>query len=467
MKLPLSLSLSLRLGLAFALVVALSSGALGVYLYQSFARQLEQRDEVQLLGKLRQLRQLLGNAATPQLLLDQPQYLRDTMSGESNALIRVRDAAGNVLLDFNPLAEPLPAMPVVELAREPARAELRHWQTGLGTPAAAVAAEARLGAGTVVEITVARLYQDRADLLAAYRQRIVLGALSAALVAAALAGLMVWRGLLPLRRLADQAGEINAQRLWRRLDAQDAPPEAAGMVEAFNQMLDRLEQGFAQLNQFSADLAHELRTPLGNLIGQSQVALARPRSAEDYQALLESNLEELERLNRMSSSMLFLARAEHQAVALQQEPLDLAQEFQRQADYFQDLAEERELRIDSQVQADFLLHADPTLLRRALANLLSNALRHARPGSTITLAGERHSDGSTVIRVDNDGPPLPQEVLDRLFERFYRGDPARPDSSHSNGLGLAIVRSVMELHDGQASVRQESACISFRLQFPA
>ncbi len=466
------LPLAWRLGLLFALIVAFSSGALGLYLYDSFARQLVQRDEIQLLGKLRQLRQLLANTATPRLLLDQPQYLRDTMSGDSNAYIRVHDLQGRLLLDIHPGHEPLPVLQPMAAPMTPAQTDIRRWTTPEGVPAAAVAALSPLGAGSaagdgpMVQILVARLYQERAALLADYRQRIWASALISALAAAALAAGLLWQGLAPLRRLAQQAGQITAQRLSTRLPEAEAPPEMRGLIAAFNAMLLRLEHGFAQVNQFAADLAHELRTPVGNLLGQSQVMLARPRSAEDYQALLGSNIEELERLNRMIDSMLFLARAEHSAVALQRQAMDPAEELARQADYFQDLAEERGLRLVTAVIGSEPLQADTMLLRRALANLLANALQHAEPGSEIRLAARRRPD-AWELSVDNSGEPLPAELLERLFERFYRADPARADSARSSGLGLAIVRSIMTLHGGSATVVQPAAGdISFRLLFP-
>lgn len=468
------LPLAGRLGLLFALIVASSSAALGLYLYDSFARQLVQRDDIQLLGKLRQIRQLLANTATPRLLLDQPQYLRDTMSGDSNAYIRVHDLQGRLLLDIQPGREPLPALQPPVPATAPGPADIRRWTTPAGVPAAAVAALSPLGAaaaageGQMVHILVARLYQDRAALLADYRRRIWGSALLSALLAAALAAGLLWQGLTPLRRLARQAGQITAQRLSTRLPEDQAPPELRGLIAAFNAMLLRLEQSFAQVSQFAADLAHELRTPIGNLLGQSQVMLSRPRSAEDYQALLGSNIEELERLNRMIEGMLFLARAEHSAVALQLQALSPAEELARQADYFQDLAEERGLRLAIEVQGGGPLAADPMLLRRALANLLSNALRHADPGSEVRLAARRQP-GAWELSVDNSGAPLPPELLERLFERFYRVDPARADSAQSSGLGLAIVRSIMALHRGSATAVQPlpgGGAISFRLRFP-
>jgi len=336
------LSITGRLGAAGALVAALACALLGAHLYASFEAQLLQRDDVQLLGKLRQLRQLLGRSETPALLREQAGYLRDTMSGESNALIEIRtpaDQGGALLLDINP-AQPLPALPPLPLAREPGPQDLTHWTAADGVPVAGLSAMARLGTAPV-EIRLARRYPERSALLAGYRWRIAGASLAAGALAAGLLWLLIWRGLAPLRRLRAQTTRIGPQSLTLRLNEVDAPPELAPLVQGVNAMLARLEQGYAQLNQFSADLAHELRVPLATLLGQTEVALSQPRTEAAYAALLEGQLQELGRLHRMIDSLLFLARSEHQALAgeLQRAPLSAAQELDRQADYFADLAE--------------------------------------------------------------------------------------------------------------------------------
>lgn len=468
-----SLPLGWRLALLFAAISVLGGGVLGVFLYQSFADELTQRDEIQLLGKLHQVRLLLSNASTPRLILEQPQYLRDTMSGESNAHIQIQDEQGRVLLDTHPQQPLLPPDQLVATQADPGLSDISRWSTAAGVPVAGVAAFSELGSNkasqpvTQVRIQVVRVYADRAMRLAAYRKRIWMGVTLAALATALLASALLWWGLLPLRRLTELAGQITTQRMSARLPADQAPAEIHGLILAFNAMLGRLEKGFDQVNQFAADLAHELRTPLSNLLGQSQVLLAKPREAEEYEALLASNIEELERLNRMIDSMLFLARAEHGSPVLEREPLNLHDEFARQCDYFHDLADDKGLTFKLDVEAAQPLLAQPILLRRALANLLSNALRHAPAGSTVQLVATRLPQ-AWALRVTNTADLLPEGAPERLFERFYRVDPSRTDSAQSSGLGLAIVRSIMLLHGGCATVNQCASTgeISFCLVFP-
>ncbi len=470
MKLPQSLAW--RLGLSGALVAAVTSALLGGYLYVSFEQQLLRRDDVQLLGKLRQLRQLLGHSATPEMLTTQADYLRDTMSGESNALIEIHAAPAQgrgLLLTINPPGLRLPQQPPLAIGREPGLQHLTHWTTPEGVPAAGLNAWAQLGA-EAVEIRLARIYPERNALLSAHRLRIAAASLGAGGLAAALLMGLIWQGLLPLRRLRAQTADIGPHSLGLRLHAADNPVELRPFVAGLNAMLTRLEQGYARLNQFAADLAHELRTPLATLTGQSQVMLSRERSPTEYAQLLESQLQELDRLNPMVDSLLFLARSEHQALAgeLHRQALSAADELARQADYFADLAEERGLSLHC--AGDALIWAEPILLRRALANLIANALRHARPGTVVELAALTEPEGDAhcaVLEVINEGEPLPPDVLPRLFDRFYRPDPARRSDVGGSGLGLAIVRAIMALHGGSAAVRQVSeARIGFVLRLP-
>lgn len=468
-------SLAWRLSVAGAIVCALSSALLGAHLYGSFEDQLLRRDDVQLLGKLRQLRQLLGHSETPSMLRDQTDYLRDTMSGESNALIEIHAVTGRdgePLLAINPPKIELPRLPPLALDREPEPRDLQHWSSVDGVPAAGVSALARLGPD-VVEIRLARLYPERSALLAAYRVRIAAASLGAGALAALLLMAVIWRGLAPLRQLRAQTTVIGPQSLGLRLQEAGAPPELRPLVEGVNAMLARLEQGYAQLNQFAADLAHELRTPLATLTGQTEVMLSRTRTEAEYVRLLEVQLQELARLNRMVDSLLFLARSEHQALSggLRRQALSGAQELARQADYFADLAEERGLRVHH--EGDAPVWAEPQLLRRALANLMTNALRHARPGTVIELRARvdddrgGDSEGVAVLEVINVGEPLPADVLPRLFDRFFRADSARSGDANGNGLGLALVQAVMTLHGGTAQVWQDGGGrIGFALRLP-
>ena len=454
-------SLALRVTAMFTLIVALAASSLGIYLYRAFVGEIARRDDIQLLGKLRQVQMLLGRPGAAELLRSQPDYFRDTMSGQENSLVCILAPGGAVLADINALGERYPLPPSAGPA--PAAGAIAGWTTSGGAPGRVVAGSARLGADAVTVI-VARAYGERSAMFARYRRQIAGAVLVSALAAALLAALMLRRGLRPLRTVAEHAALVRPGTLARRLDVADAPSELRPLIDAFNAMLARLQEGYARLSGFSADLAHEFRTPVANLLGQSQVLLAQPRTVDEYEQLIASNIEELERLARMIESMLFLARAGQEEVVLARQPLAALDELRKVADFYEGMAQERDLMLACEGEATVL--ADAALLRRALANLLSNAVRHADPGSRIVLfAGRR--DGVVELGVTNTGAPIGAAHLAHLFERFYRADPARSEAEGSTGLGLAIVRAIMDLHGGQAKVDTEGRRTTFTLVFPA
>ena len=459
-------SLTLRVTLVFVLIVVLLSAGLGVYLYRSFVTEIERRDDILLLGKMRQIQQLLGNAGTLDIIRERPQYFRDTMSGQENSLVRIVRADGTRLIDVNPHAENLVLPPAPAWDAPLTARDIVSWTSRDGYPARLVVASARIGQpAQMADISVARVYGDRSAMFAAYRWQIVIAVAVSAVLAALLAALMLRRGLRPLHSIAAHAALVRPGKLEQQLDARGAPTELLPLIDALNAMLARLQEGYARLSQFSADLAHEFRTPVTNLLGQSQVMLARPRSSGDYEQLVSSNVEELERLSRMIDSMLFLARAQHEEMLPDKQALSIADEFARLADFYEGLAEERALALVC--HGSGTVQAEPQLLRRALGNLLSNAIRHATPGSRIVLRADVDTGGGMALSVTNIGPVIAAQHLPHLFERFYRADPSRTDSAASSGLGLAIVKAIMALHGGDASVVSDAGGTTFALHFPA
>jgi two-component system heavy metal sensor histidine kinase CusS len=297
-------------------------------------------------------------------------------------------------------------------------------------------------------------------------------ALAAAALLASLVGIWVARRILAsARRFGATATRINAQTLQERLQMEDTPTELIESAVAFNHMLDRLQGAIDRLSSFSSELAHDLRTPIGNLLGEAQVALSRPRSAEEYRAVLESAVEEYERISRMTANMLFLARADdHNAIAPHW--VDLEGTLARVMGYFELLAEERgiflSIRMDWPSQVPRRVWADETMIVRALSNLVSNALRHATRGTPVVLSAQAGTDGTCAVHVANDGPSIAPEHQALIFERFYRVDASRRGSASGSGLGLAIVRSIMEMHHGRVSVTSAPGQPTiFTLHFPA
>lgn len=290
-------------------------------------------------------------------------------------------------------------------------------------------------------------------------------------LAAALAGGLGWlaarQGLRPLRGLTDQLKGVTAQRLHQSLPEDRVPAELAGLTEALNAMLRRLQADFERLSDFSADLAHELRTPLSNLLTQTQVALTQTRSPDDYREVLASNAEEFERLARMVSDMLLLAKMEHGIELPHRERLALQPELQALFDFYEAWADERGLSLCCEGGGDAQVLGDRLMLRRALSNMLSNALRYASADSCVSVRIEQIA-GQVHIAVRNAGPDIAPPDLPRLFDRFYRADAARQHApADGAGLGLAITQAMARAHGGQVSVQSSGGWTTFTLVLPA
>ncbi len=305
--------------------------------------------------------------------------------------------------------------------------------------------------------------QDQ-HVLSAYRAKLA-GVIALAIVLSAGAGwLLARRGLAPVRAIIRDIGRINAEKLHARMASEAWPSDLGVLASAFDDMLARLEQSFEQLTRFSSDLAHEFRSPINNLVAAASVTLARARAPAEYQNTLGIVVEEGQRLSRMVSSMLFLARADNAGQHLHLERVALAVEFRKLADFYDIAAEEQGITLAIHGEAE--LDADPVLLRRALSNLLTNALRYTPRGGTVRLSAAWEHD-AVVIAVSDDGDGIAAEHLPFLFDRFYRADAAR-SSADSTGLGLAVVRSIAELHGGTAEVISTPGKGStFTLRLPA
>ncbi|AZF16916.1 heavy metal sensor histidine kinase [Pseudomonas sp. R3-18-08] len=456
-------SLTLRLALIFALLAFALLATLGVALYRELERELVRRDDTALISRVDQLRNLLNDSNTLGLIQTKPELFQN-MLGNRESVLSIGAPGQQPLLLVNPANIELPPVKPVPRDHVLALSDVQHLPGLNGIPFSTVAATIDSGDLGSLQVTSGRLMTERTAVLASYRLSVYILASIAAIILALAGYLLVHRGLLPLRRLARHAQGIGVGNLAERLDGQGAPKELLPMIESFNTMLERLSKGFVQLGQVSTDMAHELRTPINNLLGETQVALQQLRSIESYQQLLASNVEELERLARMLDNMLFLARTDPASALRQRQALDAADEVERIADYFEGLAADAGMHIV--VEGDGVIWAEPMLLRRALANLCANAIKYGSPGSELRIQAIANDEGVN-LRVSNQGETIPAEHLPRLFERFYRVDESRERSSQSNGLGLSIVATIMQLHNGRYGVSSEDGVTRFELFFPA
>lgn len=285
----------------------------------------------------------------------------------------------------------------------------------------------------------------------------------AALLTAAAVWLIALREMAPLKSIREEAERITAKRLDRRLSTDLVPEEMVGLVETLNAMLERLETAFKRLSDFSSDLAHELRTPVTNLLTETQVSLSKARTPERYQEILISNSEELERLARMISDMLYLAKAEHDLIVPHREHIDLRDEVEGLLDFYDALASDRGVKLVGNGMAK--VEGDRLMLRRALSNLLSNAVRHSQEGAEVNVT-LYEADAIAYLTVSNPGEDIPHEHLERIFDRFYRVDSARQRLSDGAGLGLAITRSIVQAHGGKIYASSANGKTTFTIELP-
>lgn len=447
----------------FAVVSFALFASIAAYLHFALRNQLQQSDADELRGKLALISELVAGKADAAAVLDDAWRKHGLLAGHERLQLVVRHADGRVLVAYpGEVLEGAERVPAATNTQAPVTLLDRR-----GVPYQVLATEIQSGAAArPLRIELAINEGVQLALLASFRRQLVVAVLGGSL----LAGLLGWGaaryGMRPLRRIAHAAARISAERLSERIDPAAAPRELQELVAAFNGMLERLEASFRRLEEFSSDLAHELRTPVNNIMLQTEVALGRPRSQHDYARLLESIREECERLSRMTSDMLFLAKADAQQLLPNAQPVSLREECEKAAAFFQPILDDND--VAAAVDGDAVVRGDPLLIRRAIVNLLSNAVRYTPRGGVIRLSVSAAPEGGTRFEVRNPGPGIAPEHLGRVFDRFFRADPARGRSPEGAGLGLAIVAAIMGLHGGKASVRSAPAGdTSFTLHFPA
>ena len=276
-------------------------------------------------------------------------------------------------------------------------------------------------------------------------------ALGLGFIASTLVAITVTKqGLRPLAEMRHALERVQPAHLSERIEPAQWPRELQPVVTAFDGMLDRLEDSFTRLSQFSADLAHELRTPIGNMLGETQVALTRERSSEEYRSTIESTAAECERLSGIIDNLLFLARAESAEQQTERSLFNGRAALEKIAAFYQASAEERHIGMTCSGEAK--IFADPILFNRAIGNLVDNALRFTPDGGSIRIAIRDLRSGAE-ISVSDTGSGIAPEHLPHVFHRFYRADPSR--SSAGTGLGLALVKSIVDLHGGSAAIESE------------
>ena len=439
---PRSIASQLVLLFTLAAVLLLTCG-LGIF-YLIVVRHAFEEDNAVLADKVFALRNTFKKGGAP-LLADEIK----TLPADSAWRLRLLDSAGQILAQtpgmnesLSPGVFPSPSgMPWQFLARD-------YHRAGKLFSLATIQAENQGGAKFTLQMA-----QDRSGDAEFTRE---FGALLAVLVAlgllasTAIAFAVTRRGLRPLAEMTDATARIGPNHLNERVAPARWPRELQPLARAFDDMLDRLEDSFTRLSQFSADLAHELRTPIANIRGEAEVALTRPRATAEYREVIESTVAECERLSRIVDSLLFLARAEAKDRKVAAVIFDARAAAEKIATFYRLVSEERGIIIVCQGEGEIL--AEPSLFDRALSNLLDNSLRFTSEGGTITITITPSASG-TEVTVADTGTGIAPEHLPRVFHRLYRAESSR--SSGGAGLGLSLVQSILHLHGGSAAVSSE------------
>ncbi len=457
-------SLALRLTLSIGIAITLAFWALGWMIVHTVERHFMAQDAEELEVVANSVQHILISLPPGTSAEETALRLAGAVKGHHGMYYRVDDVQGRTLfatpgakLDVLPLAQG--AASAVDVDHLHVWQEQAQWYRGA---VVRLAAEHGTPQDFTLVVATATAFHDH---FLSSLQRTTWGAtVSAGLFAIFATWLAVYRGHAPLRQMSARIRDVSADQLHLRLEPERVPIELSELAASFNAMLEHIERDFRRLSNFSADIAHELRTPVTNLVTQTQVSLTRFRNADAYREVLYSNLEEYERMAKMIGDMLYLAQTDNQLVKPDPVDVDLSSELDALFEFFEPWAEELHVKFKRTGHLP-AVRGDRWMLRRALSNLLSNAVRYTIAGGSVTvsLTQDRHA---AIVRVSNPGEDIPAEHLGRLFDRFYRADPSRQRNGDGAGLGLAIVKSIVEAHGGEISVRSTDGVTVFELRLP-
>lgn len=457
--------LTVRLTLLFSASMVVILFTVSSFLYEKVEHQIYQKDKTELLHAIalqEEIVRAMENKMAPDMW---QQEWREHMEKSDRLWFRLTgpsDLAQTKITETPGMAIPGDNFPAASPSSDP---EFKIWKTKKGDISSRY-----LLASVVIDIKPDRAWTLQAALdvtqsraiINEYWEGLALMLCAVTIISTCFGFFVAHQGLAPVRAISSAIERINIEKLDTRIGDHPWPSDLRVLARTFDAMLSRLENSFDQLSRFSSDLAHEFRSPINNLVAAASVTLSRDRDAADYKDTLATVVDEGERLSRMVSGMLFLARTENATQAIHLETLQTGDEFKKVLDFFEALAEEKNVTLNA--HGDLAICADPLLLRRALSNLIMNALRYTPPKGHITLRAEP-SGAMVSLSVNDSGAGIGAEHLPHLFDRFYRADISR-SSGENTGLGLAVTKSIVELHGGSigvASIVGNGTCFTFTL----
>lgn len=456
------MSLASRLALVNALIALVTIAIAGCVSYVALARQIDRHADSELKAKAHSLAQMLSDLSGATSAQAWQQSVRAALTGHEDLHLALIDGrSGEALFTSSSLA-------TESLRRIDWRVKgLQEavWRFNSADQIASFAVAMRMAKRDNVTAVLSQDRSREAHFLARYARVVVPALLALGALLLVCSWWIARLELAPLDRFSQTAARIGSRSLGQRLDLSDLPQELAGLADEFNAMLARIEQGMQRVSHFAADLAHELRTPIGILFGRTQVALSRGRSEGELRQVLEDNVLELERLSRLISDMLFIAQDAEVDACERMSTVKLGDSAERVVEFMSLAAEERGAIL--RVSGDAVVVANEVLIQRALTNLISNAIKHADAGSAVDVR-IGHNNEIVSLEVINQGEPIPSIHLERIFERFYRVDASRARHEGGTGLGLAIVDAIAKRHGGRVWAESGPGRETrFRLDIPA
>lgn len=449
-------AISFRIAIIFSLSTVIILMIMGLVIHQLVMHHFETQDRTQLEGKIQLLENLLEqNPANSQKLNI---YLKDALVGHHDLIVQIERPTGQIIFSSAPAL--IKAQTLIKSKHTP----WLEWKIQNKTYRGIAYKKSfnRNSSIPTAQIIVGIDTSEHLHFLNDFRRQLLYIGIVGTICLMFLGWFAAWRGLRPVQKMAKVAEGISAQHLSERLEVDNTPTELKSLAVAFNDMLDRLETAVEKLSDFSSDLAHEIRTPINNLMTQTQVCLSRSRDINTYQEVLFSNLEEFERLARMISDMLFLAKAEHGLHLPNLKQVDLVKEVSALFDFYDAIAAEKSISLEQKGYG--VVNGDPSMLRRALSNLLSNAIKYGKTESVVRIKTQQNFD-TTVFTIENESSPLTSEQLSRLFDRFYRTDASRQRVEEGTGLGLAITKSILDVHGATIRADYHNGRITFKIIF--
>jgi two-component system heavy metal sensor histidine kinase CusS len=460
-------TLASRLAAAYALVglslVLLATASLYILL----RAELDKSTDLFLADKLHVLRTILQERPNDLDALREEIELETAARQYQHFYIRLLDDHGVPILTTPGMAAQLDFAELVR--RTQTRPERSVSMTGLhGQPfrVASAPARAAFSPARADTIQIAIDTSQEEGLLRRFRWRFWAILLASSILFPLLGYWIARHGIRPVEEIAATARSITSTNLRERIRAEGYPLELASLAGTFNEMLDRLEESFERISRFSSDIAHDLRTPVNNIRGEAEVALARARTVDEYREVVESTLEEAVRLSDLIGDLLFLTRAESPSTHLRRERVNVGKLLHTVREYYEASAADAGISLITHDGAESVTaELDRALILRAVSNLVSNAIAHTPVQGTVTLSAWAEGAGLR-IEVSDTGAGIPSEALPRVFDRFFRVDPSRSQASGGTGLGLAIVQSIMTLHGGRAEITSRfgyGTCVALRI----